>query len=99
MLQALSAIPDAAEGDYSSLRNIAYGASPITEEAMLHAIRTFHCDLIQVYGLTENDGCDPRSCRPRTAIPPARGRDCSEQPAGPRWISQPRCHAIPRASS
>jgi len=72
MLQVLSAIPDAADGDYSSLRNIAYGASPITEEAMLHAMRTFRCDLIQVYGLTETTG----------AITELPAKDCD--PGGPR---------------
>jgi len=72
MLQVLSAIPGAADGDYSSLRNIAYGASPITEEAMLHAMRTFRCDLIQVYGLTETTG----------AITELPAKDCD--PGGPR---------------
>jgi long-chain acyl-CoA synthetase len=56
MLQVLSSIPGAADGDYSSLRNIAFGASPITDEVLLRSMQTFRCDIIQVYGLTETTG-------------------------------------------
>lgn len=56
MLQFLAATPGAAGGDYSSLRSIVYGASPITTEVLLRAMQTFRCDFIQVYGLTETTG-------------------------------------------
>ena len=56
MLQFLAAVPGADEGDYSSLRSIVYGASPITNDVLLRAIRTFRCPFIQVYGLTETTG-------------------------------------------
>ncbi len=56
MLQFLSALPGAADGDYSSFRSIVYGASPITNEVLLAAMRTFRCNFIQVYGLTETTG-------------------------------------------
>ena len=56
MLQVLSAIPGAADFDYSTLRNIAYGASPITDDVLLRSMRVFRCDFIQVYGLTETTG-------------------------------------------
>jgi acyl-CoA synthetase (AMP-forming)/AMP-acid ligase II len=56
MLAAMSAVPGAAEGDYSSLRSIVYGASPITEESLRIAIRTFRCGFVQVYGMTETSG-------------------------------------------
>ena len=56
MLQFLSAIPGAAERDFSRLRSIVYGASPITNEVLVRSMRTFHCDFIQVYGLTETTG-------------------------------------------
>jgi long-chain acyl-CoA synthetase len=56
MLQFLSAVPGAADGDYSSLRNIVYGASPITNDVLLRAMKVFRCDFIQVYGLTESTG-------------------------------------------
>jgi long-chain acyl-CoA synthetase len=56
MLQFLSATPGAAEGDYSTLRNIVYGASPITNDVLLRSMKVFRCDFIQVYGLTESTG-------------------------------------------
>ena len=56
MLQVLAAVPGAADGDYSALRSIVYGASPITDEVLLRAMKTFRCAFIQVYGLTETTG-------------------------------------------
>jgi long-chain acyl-CoA synthetase len=56
MLQFLCAVPHAAEHDFSHLRSIVYGASPITNDALLKAMQTFGCDFIQVYGLTETTG-------------------------------------------
>jgi long-chain acyl-CoA synthetase len=56
MLAAMAAVPGAASGDYSALRSILYGASPITEETLKLVMRTFGCDFIQVYGMTETTG-------------------------------------------
>src|SRR5262249_21868969 len=56
MLQFLTAVPGAADGDYAALRSIVYGASPITDEVLVRSIRTFKCPFIQVYGLTETTG-------------------------------------------
>jgi len=56
MLAFMSAVPGASEGDYSSLRSIIYGASPITDETLKAAMQTFGCDFFQVYGLTETTG-------------------------------------------
>ena len=56
MLQMLTAVPGAAERDYSALRSITYGASPITTTTLRAALRTFGCDLIGLYGLTESTG-------------------------------------------
>jgi long-chain acyl-CoA synthetase len=56
ILQMLSAVPGAAERDYSSLRSITYGASPITTPVLRAALRTFRCPLFGVYGLTETTG-------------------------------------------
>ena len=56
MLQMLTAVPGAAERDYSALRSIVYGASPITTTALRAALRTFGCELIGLYGLTETTG-------------------------------------------
>jgi long-chain acyl-CoA synthetase len=56
MLQILSALPGAAEGEYGALRSIIYGASPITDEVLVRAMKTFRCSFIQVNGLTETTG-------------------------------------------
>lgn len=48
--------PLAEQGDYSSLKVIAYGGSPIAESLLQQAMRTFECDFVQVYGLTEVSG-------------------------------------------
>ena len=56
MLQLLTAAPGADERDYSALRSIAYGASPITTPVLKAALRTFRCSLYGIYGLTESTG-------------------------------------------
>ena len=56
ILQMLASVPGAAERDYSALRSIAYGASPITTPVLKAALRTFRCALFGVYGLTETTG-------------------------------------------
>jgi long-chain acyl-CoA synthetase len=56
MLQMLTAVPGAERRDYSALRSIAYGASPITTPVLTAALRTFRCSLYGVYGLTETTG-------------------------------------------
>ncbi len=56
MLQFMAAVPGAAERDCSALRSIVYGASPITTDVLTRSMKVFHCDFIQVYGLTETTG-------------------------------------------
>jgi long-chain acyl-CoA synthetase len=56
MLQMLTGAPGATERDYSALRSIAYGASPITTPVLKRALRTFGCSLFGIYGLTETTG-------------------------------------------
>ena len=56
MLQFFTMVPGAGDRDYSSMRAINYGASPITNETLLSAMRTFRCPFIQVYGMTETTG-------------------------------------------
>ena len=48
--------PKAAQMDFSSLKNISYGASPISDEVLLRAKEVFGCGFLQVYGLTETTG-------------------------------------------
>lgn len=56
VLQFLCAVPGAADRDYSALRAITYGASPITSDALGRALRTFRAPLFQLYGMTETTG-------------------------------------------
>ena len=52
----LTDLPGAAERDYSALRSIAYGASPITPSDLRRALATFKRPLFGLYGLTETQG-------------------------------------------
>jgi acyl-CoA synthetase (AMP-forming)/AMP-acid ligase II len=72
MIQFMLQVPGAAKADYSSLKGISYGASPISEKVLVDAMRTFRCDFMQVYGLTETTGAI-------TALPPA-----DHDPEGPK---------------
>jgi long-chain acyl-CoA synthetase len=56
MLQLLTSVPGAAARDYSALRSIAYGASPITTPVLKAAVETFRCSFYGIYGLTESTG-------------------------------------------
>jgi len=52
----LTSLPESQGADYSALKNIAYGASPITPDLLKRSIQTFACRFTQVYGLTETTG-------------------------------------------
>jgi long-chain acyl-CoA synthetase len=56
MLRMLTAVEGAADRDFSSLRAIAYGASPITTPVLIASLETFRCDFYGIYGLTESTG-------------------------------------------
>ena len=56
VLQVLIGMPGAADADFSSIRSIVYGASPITEAVLVGAMKAFGCGFCQVYGLTETTG-------------------------------------------
>lgn len=53
MLHMLLADPSCARTDFSSLRHIVYGGSPISTDLLRAAEKTFGCDFAQIYGLTE----------------------------------------------
>ncbi len=81
MLQMLTDVPGSAERDFSALRSITYGASPITTTTLRAALRTFGCDLIGLYGLTEStggvvhlDGADHDADGPRQHLLRSAGR-------------------------
>jgi len=54
MIQAcLIHVPDLDSRDFSSLRRITYGASPIAKEVLVNAIDKFGCEFSQGFGMTE----------------------------------------------
>jgi acyl-CoA synthetase (AMP-forming)/AMP-acid ligase II len=71
--------PGCRETDFSSLRRIVYGASPIPLDLLREAMTTFRCDFGQLYGITETSGV-------LTVLPPndhdpdgnARMRSCGK---------------------
>ncbi len=56
VLQFMLMVPGVADMDFSALRTIVYGASPISVEVLSGAITTFGCNFIQAYGMTETTG-------------------------------------------
>ncbi len=56
VIQFLLITPGVEETDFSSLRAVVYGASPITDDVLIKGIERFGCEFIQVYGLTETTG-------------------------------------------
>jgi long-chain acyl-CoA synthetase len=56
VLQFMLLVPGHDQGDYSSLKVIVYGASPISEEVLARSIEVFGCKFWQAYGLTETTG-------------------------------------------
>lgn len=56
MIMAVLALPDIEKRDFSDLKQIYYGASPISEAVLKRAMEVFGCDFIQMYGMTETCG-------------------------------------------
>jgi long-chain acyl-CoA synthetase len=56
VLQFMLMVPGIGEADFSSLRVLVYGASPISEEVLAKSVTTFGCKFWQAYGLTETTG-------------------------------------------
>ena len=56
MINMLLQTPGIATTDLSSLKTIAYGASPISEAVLTQAKHRFGCGFIQFYGMTESSG-------------------------------------------
>jgi len=56
VIQFLLMTPGVETTDFSTLRTLVYGASPITDAVLVKGIETFGCEFIQVYGLTETTG-------------------------------------------
>ncbi|MFN8037459.1 MAG: long-chain-fatty-acid--CoA ligase [Acidimicrobiia bacterium] len=56
VMQLLLATPGVEDTDFSSLRAVVYGASPISRELLARVIERFGCEFTQAYGLTETTG-------------------------------------------
>jgi acyl-CoA synthetase (AMP-forming)/AMP-acid ligase II len=56
VLRLLLQAPGCRQTDFSSLRHIMYGASPIPLDLLRDALATFRCDFGQTYGMTETTG-------------------------------------------
>ena len=56
MIMAVLSLPDIEERDFSELRAIFYGASPISESVLRRAIDVFKVEFMQMYGMTETTG-------------------------------------------
>ena len=52
----LTMLPESQTADFSALKNVLYGASPITPDVLKRSIETFKCRFTQAYGLTETTG-------------------------------------------
>jgi len=55
-LQFMLMVPGVEDADFSSLRIIVYGASPISDDVLARSIEVFKCKFWQAYGLTESTG-------------------------------------------
>lgn len=55
-LQFVVRLPRARQVDYSRLRTISYGASPIPHALLVECMDVFKCGFAQMYGLTETTG-------------------------------------------
>lgn len=56
MINALLQTPGVEDADFSSLKTVSYGASPISEAVLGKATEIFGCGFIQFYGMTETAG-------------------------------------------
>ena len=56
MIQFLLEVPGVERADFSSLKAINYGGSPIAEAVLVKAMKVFGCEFYQVYGMTEMGG-------------------------------------------
>jgi acyl-CoA synthetase (AMP-forming)/AMP-acid ligase II len=78
MINMLLQAPQIATTDLSSLKTVAYGASPISEAVLAQAKARFGCGFIQFYGMTESTGAG-------TFLPPEAHRGELLRSCGKAW--------------
>ncbi|TVL89508.1 long-chain-fatty-acid--CoA ligase [Streptomyces sp. SAJ15] len=64
MLQILLAEPATTPADFTGLRKVVYGGSPIPEPLLKECLEVMGCEFAQIYGLTE-------TCASAVCLPPA----------------------------
>ncbi|MFV3073542.1 long-chain-fatty-acid--CoA ligase [Niveispirillum fermenti] len=72
-IQSVIRHPLAAQTDFSCLRHVLYGASPIPEELLRAAMERFGCGFVQMYGMTETSGT-VAALSPEDHLSPDRAR-------------------------
>ena len=80
MINLLPQTPGIETTDFSSLKTVAYGASPISEAVLSAATKALGCGFIQFYGMTETTGAG-------TTLPPADHRGELMRSCGKAWHS------------
>jgi acyl-CoA synthetase (AMP-forming)/AMP-acid ligase II len=78
MINMLLQAPEIEGADLSSLKSVAYGASPISEAVLATATERFGCGFIQFYGMTESTGAG-------TFLTPAEHRGELMRSCGKAW--------------
>jgi acyl-CoA synthetase (AMP-forming)/AMP-acid ligase II len=56
IIMMLMQAPEMATADLTSVKTLAYGASPIAEDLLVKARAKFKCEFVQLYGMTETSG-------------------------------------------
>jgi acyl-CoA synthetase (AMP-forming)/AMP-acid ligase II len=80
MINVLLQTPGIDTTDFSSLKTVSYGASPISEAVLAAATKAFGCGFIQFYGMTETTGAG-------TTLAPADHRGELMRSCGKAWHS------------
>ena len=78
MINALLQTPSVETTDFSSMKTVSYGASPISEAVLAAATARFGCGFIQFYGMTETTGAG-------TTLAPAEHRGALMRSCGRPW--------------
>ena len=88
MIMAILAVPGVEQRDFSRIKQIFYGASPISETLLRRALQVFQCDFSQMYGMTETTGTvvglSPADHRLALAGKPELLRSCGRPSVGAR---------------
>jgi acyl-CoA synthetase (AMP-forming)/AMP-acid ligase II len=86
MIMAVLQVPGVEQRDFSKLKTMFYGASPISETVLRQAIEVFQCEFIQMYGMTETTGTvvnlSPDDHRRALAGKPELLRSCGRPSVG-----------------